>query len=118
MLSLLRPQIMADLELKVSGINLIIILSEMSTSNWCDQCHSGLNFWYLFYRLIYLQKYGLKVYLRDPNSFTPMLEEPQPSTGLPRSLLIGSDHKLTHQQISAFSKKDADVRFAISQFRV
>ena len=56
-----------------------------------------------------LQKYGLKVYLRDPNSFTPMLEEPDPSTGVPRSLLIGSDHKLTHQQISKFSKKDADV---------
>ncbi|XP_067948100.1 pyridine nucleotide-disulfide oxidoreductase domain-containing protein 2-like [Watersipora subatra] len=68
-LSLLRPKIIADLELK---------------------------------------KYGLKVYPRDPYTFTPLLEEPSSTTGLPRSLLLGSDPNKNHQQLSQFSKKDAD----------
>ena len=50
------------------------------------------------------------MHLRDPNSFTPMLEDPDGGTGLPRSLLIGADQQMTHQQIAQFSKKDADVR--------
>ncbi|KAF6036446.1 PYROXD2 [Bugula neritina] len=71
-LSLLRPQILKDLELK---------------------------------------KYGLKLHMRDPNSFTPMLEDSSPSTGVPRSLLIGSDHSKTYQQIAQFSAKDAEAYF-------
>lgn len=59
------------------------------------------------------QRHGLKVHLRDPNSFTPMWEGPSATTGLPRSLLIGSDHKLTHQQIAQFSQKDADVSYLL-----
>ncbi|XP_036294686.1 pyridine nucleotide-disulfide oxidoreductase domain-containing protein 2 isoform X1 [Pipistrellus kuhlii] len=67
LLSLLRPQIYTDLELK---------------------------------------KHGLRVYLRDPHSFTPMLEE---GTGgkAPRSLLMGSDLAENQRQIAQFSQKDA-----------
>ncbi|KAM4607005.1 pyridine nucleotide-disulfide oxidoreductase domain-containing protein 2 isoform 2-T2 [Polymixia lowei] len=67
LLSLLRPHIYADLELK---------------------------------------KHGLKVYMRDPHAFTPMLEE-----GLrgapPRSLTLGSDLAMNQREIGKFSQKDA-----------
>ncbi|CAC5377461.1 Pyridine nucleotide-disulfide oxidoreductase domain-containing protein 2 [Mytilus coruscus] len=68
-LSLLRPQIIADLELK---------------------------------------KYGLKVYLRDPNSYTPLIK-PGGLNGQARSLLLGRDTEENVRQIAQFSKKDAEM---------
>lgn len=67
LLSLLRPQIYTDLELK---------------------------------------KHGLKLHLRNPYSFTPMLEEGTLSKP-PRSLLLGTDVAENQKQISQFSRKDA-----------
>ncbi|XP_013392053.1 pyridine nucleotide-disulfide oxidoreductase domain-containing protein 2 isoform X2 [Lingula anatina] len=66
-LSLLRPQIIQDLELK---------------------------------------KHGLKVYLRDPNSYTPVLGATKDSSC--RSLILGRDASANYRQIAQFSKKDAD----------
>ncbi|KAM5272304.1 pyridine nucleotide-disulfide oxidoreductase domain-containing protein 2 [Ctenodactylus gundi] len=67
LLSLLRPQIYSDLDLK---------------------------------------KHGLRLHLRNPYSFTPMLEE---GTGgkVPRSLLLGTDVAENQKQIARFSQKDA-----------
>ncbi|XP_020506659.2 pyridine nucleotide-disulfide oxidoreductase domain-containing protein 2 [Labrus bergylta] len=67
LLSLLRPHIYADLELK---------------------------------------KHGLKVYMRDPHAYTPMLEEGVGGAP-PRSLILGSDLAMTLKEISKFSQKDA-----------
>ncbi|XP_036049510.1 pyridine nucleotide-disulfide oxidoreductase domain-containing protein 2 [Onychomys torridus] len=67
LLSLLRPQIYTDLELK---------------------------------------KHGLRLHLRNPYSFTPMLEEGTLSK-VPRSLLLGIDVAENQKQISQFSQKDA-----------
>ncbi|XP_036192291.1 pyridine nucleotide-disulfide oxidoreductase domain-containing protein 2 [Myotis myotis] len=67
LLSLLRPQIYTDLELK---------------------------------------KHGLRVHLRNPHSFTPMLEEGTGSKA-PRSLLLGTDMAENQRQIAQFSQKDA-----------
>ncbi|XP_028744690.1 LOW QUALITY PROTEIN: pyridine nucleotide-disulfide oxidoreductase domain-containing protein 2 [Peromyscus leucopus] len=67
LLSLLRPQIYTDLELK---------------------------------------KHGLRIHLRNPYSFTPMLEEGTLSK-VPRSLLLGTDVPENQKQISQFSQKDA-----------
>ena len=55
-----------------------------------------------------LQKHGLRLHLRNPYSFTPMLEE---GTGgkVPRSLLLGTDMVENQKQIAQFSKKDAQV---------
>ena len=55
-----------------------------------------------------MQKHGLKVYLRNPNSYTPMLE-PAGSTGRPRSLILGRDAQENSRQIAQFSEKDAKV---------
>nr|XP_022344034.1 pyridine nucleotide-disulfide oxidoreductase domain-containing protein 2-like [Crassostrea virginica] len=63
-LSLLRPKIVSDLELK---------------------------------------KYGLKVYLRNPSSYTPLLGQ----TGSASSLTLGPDQEETYRQISQFSERDA-----------
>ncbi|XP_061914158.1 pyridine nucleotide-disulfide oxidoreductase domain-containing protein 2 [Entelurus aequoreus] len=68
LLSLLRPHIYADLELK---------------------------------------KHGLKVHLRDPHAFTPMLEEGVRG-GPPRSLTLGSDRAENRREIGKFSQKDAE----------
>ncbi|XP_012623502.1 pyridine nucleotide-disulfide oxidoreductase domain-containing protein 2 [Microcebus murinus] len=67
LLSLLRPQIYTDLELK---------------------------------------EHGLRLHLRNPYSFSPMLEE---GTGgkVPRSLLLGTDMAENQKQIAQFSQKDA-----------
>lgn len=53
-----------------------------------------------------LKKHGLKVYMRDPHAFTPMLED---SVGgaPPRSLTLGSDLTMNQQEIGKFSQKDA-----------
>ncbi|CAH1784908.1 unnamed protein product [Owenia fusiformis] len=52
-----------------------------------------------------LKKHGLKVHLRDPNSFTP-LRDPGPD-GKYKSLTLGRDEKLTAESIAQFSVKDA-----------
>lgn len=56
-----------------------------------------------------VQKHGLKVYMRDPHAFTPMLEE---SVGgaPPRSLTLGSDLVMNQREIGKFSQRDAKVR--------
>ncbi|XP_016019725.2 pyridine nucleotide-disulfide oxidoreductase domain-containing protein 2 isoform X2 [Rousettus aegyptiacus] len=67
LLSLLRPQIYSDLELK---------------------------------------KHGLRLHLRNPYSFTPMLEEGTRNKA-PRSLLLGTNMAENQKQIAQFSRKDA-----------
>ncbi|KAL0964619.1 hypothetical protein UPYG_G00326530 [Umbra pygmaea] len=58
------------------------------------------------YRDLELKKHGMKVYMRDPHAFTPMLEDVV--GGLPpRSLLLGSRLDMNQMEISKFSKKDA-----------
>nr|XP_048713232.1 pyridine nucleotide-disulfide oxidoreductase domain-containing protein 2 isoform X3 [Caretta caretta] len=52
-----------------------------------------------------LQRHGLRVYARDPYSFTPMLEDGQAR----RSLLLGHDMADTQRQIAQFSSKDAQI---------
>ncbi|XP_004346387.2 Pyridine nucleotide-disulfide oxidoreductase domain-containing protein [Capsaspora owczarzaki ATCC 30864] len=47
-----------------------------------------------------LKQHGLKVHMRNPSSFSPLRDG--------RYLLMGSDHKLNHEQISKFSAKDAE----------
>lgn len=66
-LSLLKPQIISDLELK---------------------------------------KYGLKVYLRDPNSYTPLIK-PGGLDGNARSLTLGRNSAENVKQIAQFSIKDS-----------
>ena len=51
----------------------------------------------------FLQKHGLKVYLRNPNSFTPL-------RGTDQSLLLGNDMRENEKQIAQFSVRDAEVR--------
>ena len=51
-------------------------------------------------RELRLKQYGLNILRRDPSSFTPLLDG--------RSLLLGPDERLNHQQISQFSYRDAD----------
>ncbi|XP_029465970.1 pyridine nucleotide-disulfide oxidoreductase domain-containing protein 2 isoform X2 [Rhinatrema bivittatum] len=60
------------------------------------------------YKDLELKKHGLKVYLRDPYSFTPMLEEGVGGKP-PRSLLLGGDVAGSQRQIAQFSQKDAKV---------
>ena len=48
------------------------------------------------------QKHGLKVYLRDPNAFAPVL-------GSDQYLLLGSDADENRRQIAKFSQRDAEV---------
>src|SRR5919109_1593944 len=47
-----------------------------------------------------LKKYGFQMLPRNPSSFTPFPDG--------RSLLLGPDAKLTHDEVSKFSPKDAD----------
>ena len=47
-----------------------------------------------------LHEHGFALLERDPSSFTPFPDG--------RSLLMGPDAKLTHQEVSRFSAKDAD----------
>ncbi|XP_051507311.1 pyridine nucleotide-disulfide oxidoreductase domain-containing protein 2 [Myxocyprinus asiaticus] len=60
------------------------------------------------YQDLELRKHGLKVYMRDPYSFTPILEEGV-GGGPPRSLLLGADMAKNQQEIGKFSEKDAKV---------
>jgi phytoene dehydrogenase-like protein len=48
-----------------------------------------------------LKKHGLKVYLRDPNAFAPVL-------GSEQYLLLGSDPEQNRRQIAKFSQRDAE----------
>ena len=50
----------------------------------------------------HLQKHGLKVYLREPNSFTPV-------RGTRKALLLGGNSTENRRQIAQFSHKDAEV---------
>lgn len=61
-----------------------------------------------FFVRAYFQKHGLRVYMRDPHAFTPMLEEGE-SGAPPRSLTLGSDLAMNQMEIGKFSKKDAEV---------
>ncbi len=49
-----------------------------------------------------LKKHGLRVYLRDPSSFTPVL-------GSEKSLLLGMSAEENRRQIAQFSEKDSRV---------
>uniref|UniRef100_A0A672IL66 Amine oxidase domain-containing protein n=1 Tax=Salarias fasciatus TaxID=181472 RepID=A0A672IL66_SALFA len=60
------------------------------------------------YEDLELKKHGLKVYMRDPHAFTPMLEEGVGGAP-PRSLTLGSDLAMNQQEIEKFSQKDAKV---------
>ncbi|KAB0402878.1 hypothetical protein E2I00_010629 [Balaenoptera physalus] len=53
-----------------------------------------------------MQKHGLRLHLRNPHSFTPMLEEGTAGK-VPRSLLLGTDMAENQKQIAQFSRKDA-----------
>ena len=54
-----------------------------------------------------LKRHGLKVYLRDPSSYTPLLPEFQ-TPGGPTSLLLGMDHHKNCQELRKFSARDAE----------
>uniref|UniRef100_A0A4W3HGZ5 Pyridine nucleotide-disulphide oxidoreductase domain 2 n=1 Tax=Callorhinchus milii TaxID=7868 RepID=A0A4W3HGZ5_CALMI len=58
------------------------------------------------YQDLELKKHGLKVHLRDPSSFTPLLEDGVGGKP-PRSLLLGTNTSENQRQISQFSAKDA-----------
>ncbi|XP_037541533.1 pyridine nucleotide-disulfide oxidoreductase domain-containing protein 2 [Nematolebias whitei] len=58
------------------------------------------------YRDLELKKHGLKVYMRNPHSFTPMLEDGV-NGAPPRSLILGPDRMKTQNEIVKFSQKDA-----------
>ncbi|XP_062988552.1 pyridine nucleotide-disulfide oxidoreductase domain-containing protein 2 isoform X2 [Elgaria multicarinata webbii] len=58
------------------------------------------------YTELELKKHGLKVLLRDPYSFTPLLEDGLGGKA-PRSLLLGNNLAETQSQIAQFSVKDA-----------
>lgn len=51
-------------------------------------------------RELELKKFGFEMLPRNPSSFTPFPDG--------RSLLMGPDAKLTHEEVSKFSRKDAD----------
>ena len=60
--------------------------------------------------LVFFQKYGMKVYLRDPNAYTPLLEPTTINGKEVRSLLLGRDASQNREQIAQFSEHDAQVR--------
>lgn len=58
------------------------------------------------YNELELKKHGLRLHLRNPHSFTPILEEGAGSM-VPRSLLLGTEMAKNQKQIAQFSQKDA-----------
>ncbi|KAL8187501.1 UNVERIFIED_CONTAM: Pyridine nucleotide-disulfide oxidoreductase domain-containing protein 2 [Gekko kuhli] len=58
------------------------------------------------YSELELKKHGLRVLLRDPYSFTPLLEDSQGGRA-PRSLLLGNNMAEAQSQIAQFSVQDA-----------
>uniref|UniRef100_A0A0P4W2B1 Amine oxidase domain-containing protein n=1 Tax=Scylla olivacea TaxID=85551 RepID=A0A0P4W2B1_SCYOL len=59
------------------------------------------------YQDLDLVHHGLKIYPRDPSSYTPLREDHWGNGG--RSLTLGPQEAMNHQQISQFSVKDAEV---------
>lgn len=51
-----------------------------------------------------LKRHGLKVHLRNPNSFTPLIDGSN-------SLTLGDGHQNTYNEIAKFSKQDAENYF-------
>ncbi|RLV88156.1 hypothetical protein DV515_00015584, partial [Chloebia gouldiae] len=98
LLSLLRPQIYADLELQVLAPTLC-----WAAGNSQHASKGTLQSGSCSGDIPVLQRHGLRVFPRDPYSFTPLLEDRSP----PRSLLLGHDMAQTQQQIAQFSQKDA-----------
>lgn len=55
-----------------------------------------------------LMRHGiLKFYMRDPSSYTPLLESDPQYSSKSRSLTLSSNHEFNYEQIAKFSKKDA-----------
>ncbi|ELW49329.1 Pyridine nucleotide-disulfide oxidoreductase domain-containing protein 2 [Tupaia chinensis] len=123
LLSLLRPQIYTDLELKAAylqrlGVNTVVFERRhvIGGAAVTEEIVPGFKFSRASYLLsllrpqIYtdleLKKHGLRLHLRNPYSFTPMLEEGTGHKG-PRSLLLGTDTAENQRQIAQFSRKDA-----------
>lgn len=96
LISLLRPQIVKDLELKV------FLLSA------CTLCLAAIFIVFMLqvFKHSVLQNHGLKIHLRNPNSLTPLL-------GTNKCLLLGSDMRENERQIAQFSAKDAAVRLTV-----
>lgn len=103
LLSLLRPQIYTELELQVPAP----IPRWAAGTSWHTGRVSPLPGLprSAGSAIPVLQRHGLRVFPRDPYSFTPLLEDRSP----PRSLLLGHDMAKTQQQIAQFSQKDAQV---------
>ena len=55
-----------------------------------------------------MQKYGLKLHMRNPSSYTPLLESYWKPGGA-RSLTLSNDIDFNRSQISKFSVRDAKV---------
>ena len=51
----------------------------------------------------------MKVYLRDPNAYTPLIEPQMIKGQKVTSLILGRDAVKTQEQIAQFSEKDAQV---------
>jgi hypothetical protein len=54
-----------------------------------------------------LKRHGLKIYLRNPSSYTPLLPEFQ-TPGGPTSLTLGMDHHKNMDEVRKFSARDAE----------
>ncbi|XP_029653702.2 pyridine nucleotide-disulfide oxidoreductase domain-containing protein 2-like [Octopus sinensis] len=59
------------------------------------------------YKDLELKKYGLKIFLRNPSSYTPLLQ-PNSSNPKAKSLTLGRDGHLNKLQIAQFSQSDAE----------
>ncbi len=105
--------------LTISRLVVSVIINHINADQARQRPHPvghGFNFqslpvikYIIFIVVIFFQKHGLKVHIRQNHSFTPLLEEPGP-TGRPRYLLLGRDEQETYHQIAKFSKRDAEVK--------
>ncbi|XP_014673153.1 PREDICTED: pyridine nucleotide-disulfide oxidoreductase domain-containing protein 2-like isoform X2 [Priapulus caudatus] len=110
---LCHTYVLPDSELKSSYDAVIVGGGGLSCESW----EKGFQFSRASYVLSLLRphimqdlelvKHGLKLHLRDPCSYTPILES-EVSRGCPQSLLMGPQAGLTVQEIGKFSKKDAE----------
>jgi phytoene dehydrogenase-like protein len=95
LLSLLRPYIISDLKLKV----IFQIFN--------NKVHLSKLFKQVLKPVLYLQKHGLKLHMREPyNSYTP-IHEFHWSNFSAKALLLSSSPELNRKEISKFSEKDA-----------
>lgn len=62
---------------------------------------------------VMFQEHGLKLYLRDPHSYTP-LREPFWRDNNRKSLTLGRDKDKNREEISKFCKKDSKVMFNLN----